>query len=92
MRPRLAAGLPFSQRMRMHLVANTSPMLAMNTAYAGTKRHAIPLGKESAVKAVPPCGYEIRDFAQKTNRLPHRKTQAPENASFFPIDWQGAAY
>jgi hypothetical protein len=49
----------FSQRMRMHLVANTSPMLAMNTAYAGTKRHAIPFWEEAAVKAVPPCGHAV---------------------------------
>ncbi len=36
------------------------------------------------------CG--VRDFAQKTNRLPHTRTQAPENAGFFLINWQGAAY
>jgi hypothetical protein len=29
------------------------------------------------------CG--VRDFAQKTTRLPHRRAQAPENASFFLI-------
>jgi hypothetical protein len=55
LRPHLTTGLPFSQRMQMHLVASTFPMLAMNKPYANTQRHAMPLGEQGAE-------LEVRNF------------------------------